>query len=543
MLYYVMESWRYGSEGKGFGLSDEMVSASNALSRTRKEYTSWDLKIPRNYDDAMPNSMELGFMDSGRKLLLDDPTRRFLGSNIGNGKAACSSSHLINGNAFSIEKTPNSRDLSLIDLKLGRLVDYKDANNSKSSKEIQVFSSIVSSMPARKARSTNANARSPCCQVHGCNMDLSSSKDYHKRHKVCEIHSKTAKVIVNGIEQRFCQQCSRFHLLAEFDDGKRSCRKRLAGHNERRRKPQLDHHPEKTGKLLSSFHGNRFPGTSLPARTSFICQDIFPSGVPKINFENKNWCKRVKLEDKEVYNTEPPMPVMNGHLLPKSFLPSYGMDKHFSFFHGIDTEPESICYENNNQYAQDLTGSHSILRTLFRSTSSGHEEFPIFDTTSSVQSLSGVSDSGCALSLLSSQSQNSSARIPMARPMFNQGVHAHYNMGQFGQFQDKLLRVSSQASTSMASNKVSSYGMSSVKDDCLGGVPVSDSSNAVEFEIQADVMFQGSDFINAKDPISREHGHTVNLLQLSSQLQNTENQSHPVHLKQESGAFCYLPIT
>ena len=31
---------------------------------------------------------------------------------------------------------------------------------------------------------------------------------------------------------------SRFHLLAEFDDGKRSCRKCLAGHNERRRKPQ-----------------------------------------------------------------------------------------------------------------------------------------------------------------------------------------------------------------------------------------------------------------------------------------------------------------
>lgn len=32
----------------------------------------------------------------------------------------------------------------------------------------------------------------------------------------------------------------RFHLLKEFDEGKRSCRRRLAGHNERRRKP----HPE-----------------------------------------------------------------------------------------------------------------------------------------------------------------------------------------------------------------------------------------------------------------------------------------------------------
>lgn len=31
---------------------------------------------------------------------------------------------------------------------------------------------------------------------------------------------------------------SRFHLLSEFDEGKRSCRRRLAGHNKRRRKTQ-----------------------------------------------------------------------------------------------------------------------------------------------------------------------------------------------------------------------------------------------------------------------------------------------------------------
>jgi hypothetical protein len=32
---------------------------------------------------------------------------------------------------------------------------------------------------------------------------------------------------------------NRFHFLSEFDDGKRSCRKRLADHHRRRRKPQL----------------------------------------------------------------------------------------------------------------------------------------------------------------------------------------------------------------------------------------------------------------------------------------------------------------
>ena len=32
----------------------------------------------------------------------------------------------------------------------------------------------------------------------------------------------------------------RFHPLSEFDEGKRSCRRRLAGHNKRRRKTQAE---------------------------------------------------------------------------------------------------------------------------------------------------------------------------------------------------------------------------------------------------------------------------------------------------------------
>ncbi|CAH2039391.1 unnamed protein product [Thlaspi arvense] len=76
----------------------------------------------------------------------------------------------------------------------------------------------------------------PRCQAEGCNADLSHAKHYHRRHKVCEYHSKASTVVAAGLSQRFCQQCSRFHLLSEFDNGKRSCRKRLADHNRRRRK-------------------------------------------------------------------------------------------------------------------------------------------------------------------------------------------------------------------------------------------------------------------------------------------------------------------
>ncbi|XP_004494461.1 squamosa promoter-binding-like protein 1 isoform X2 [Cicer arietinum] len=78
------------------------------------------------------------------------------------------------------------------------------------------------------------------CQVEDCRADLNNAKDYHRRHKVCEIHSKACKALVGNTMQRFCQQCSRFHMLQEFDEGKRSCRRRLAGHNKRRRKTNQD---------------------------------------------------------------------------------------------------------------------------------------------------------------------------------------------------------------------------------------------------------------------------------------------------------------
>ncbi|KAH7659420.1 SBP domain-containing protein [Dioscorea alata] len=88
------------------------------------------------------------------------------------------------------------------------------------------------------------------CQAEGCGTDLTHAKHYHRRHKVCEFHSKASIVITAGLSQRFCQQCSRFHVLSEFDQGKRSCRKRLAEHNRRRRKSH---------DLITSTAGEKTP--------------------------------------------------------------------------------------------------------------------------------------------------------------------------------------------------------------------------------------------------------------------------------------------
>ncbi|KAI5647418.1 hypothetical protein M9H77_33423 [Catharanthus roseus] len=97
---------------------------------------------------------------------------------------------------------------------------------------------FVSRLYRRSRVAEPGSLNSPRCQAEGCNADLTNAKHYHRRHKVCEFHSKAATVIAAGLTQRFCQQCSRFHLLSEFDNGKRSCRKRLADHNRRRRKSQ-----------------------------------------------------------------------------------------------------------------------------------------------------------------------------------------------------------------------------------------------------------------------------------------------------------------
>lgn len=59
----------------------------------------------------------------------------------------------------------------------------------------------------------------------------------------------------------------RFHSLEEFDEGKRSCRKRLDGHNRRRRKPQTDLLPRSAGPF--SYHQGWIFLTLLKEATKF----------------------------------------------------------------------------------------------------------------------------------------------------------------------------------------------------------------------------------------------------------------------------------
>ncbi|XP_020193583.2 uncharacterized protein [Aegilops tauschii subsp. strangulata] len=125
----------------------------------------------------------------------------------------------------------------------------------------------------------------PSCPVDGCKADLSNCRDYYLRHKVCQAHSKTPLAVVAGREMRFCQKCSRFHLLAEFDEAKRSCRKQLDGHNRRRRKPRVD--SMDPWSFMTTQQETMFSSFSAP-RPEPSC-----SGIINSEYSNPNYTQQV----------------------------------------------------------------------------------------------------------------------------------------------------------------------------------------------------------------------------------------------------------
>lgn len=101
------------------------------------------------------------------------------------------------------------------------------------------------------------------CRVPGCNTDVAGMKSFNWRYRICETHRLIPSVIIDGVRVRFCQMCAKFHELSEFEGEwhiqkclptllslfnllltsvyflytgrKMSCRKKLDGHNARRR--------------------------------------------------------------------------------------------------------------------------------------------------------------------------------------------------------------------------------------------------------------------------------------------------------------------
>ncbi|KAJ1290324.1 hypothetical protein BS78_02G234800 [Paspalum vaginatum] len=285
---------------------------------------------------------------------------------------------------------PPTRAECSVDLKLGGLGDFGAAKEPAAPTPMP-----AAATPMKRPRSgPGAGAQCPSCAVDGCKADLSKCRDYHRRHKVCEAHSKTPVVVVAGREMRFCQQCSRFHLLGEFDEAKRSCRKRLDGHNRRRRKPQPD--TVNSGSFMTSQQGTRF--SSFPA----------PRPEP-------SWSGVIKSEDSSYY-THHPVLSNRSHFAGSSS--SYSKEgRRFPFLQDGD----QLSFSAGASTLEVSTVCQPLLKTVAPPPESSSSNKIFSD------GLTPVLDSDCALSLLSSPANSSSVdvarmvqpaeHIPMAQPL------------------------------------------------------------------------------------------------------------------------------
>ncbi|KAH6823120.1 hypothetical protein C2S53_011293 [Perilla frutescens var. hirtella] len=274
-----MESLTYNFEERGVPFTEDVELNMDGVVSIRNPVKGWDSKTfsaPINIFEGQ-GLMRPDFPEMTENLVLHTQCSKDSLCDVNCDYSRCvpststiamNSSLEFGTRLSSLAIRTDGEKLVVADLKIEKLESPRGLECDSVSVEDPVLSSQGSPVSAKRARMSSLQSQIPFCIVHGCNKDLSSSKEYHKRHKVCDIHSKTAVVVVNGVRQRFCQQCSRFHMLAEFDDGKRSCRKRLAGHNERRRKPQLDTHFDPT-----------LYGTDL-SRTSLFFSNYLWSNAP-----------------------------------------------------------------------------------------------------------------------------------------------------------------------------------------------------------------------------------------------------------------------
>ncbi|GER46020.1 squamosa promoter-binding protein [Striga asiatica] len=120
---------------------------------------------------------------------------------------------------FSISKTKKSG--GSLNLKLGGQVCPVIEG------ELSDDDALLQGKSSKKPKVVGSQSSRAVCQVEDCKADFEQcKKDYHRRH---------CAFVGNDVQRSF-QQCSRFHVLKEFDEGKRSCPRRLTRHNKRRRK-------------------------------------------------------------------------------------------------------------------------------------------------------------------------------------------------------------------------------------------------------------------------------------------------------------------
>lgn len=135
----------------------------------------------------------------------------------------------------------------------------------------EVFSDSNQSSKASGKRGTSSDKqkrgprprrfRKDRCQADGCTNSLRSLSFYYQRNHICMEHIKAEDFNVAATPSRFCQRCGLSHPLGDFDGAKRSCKKALARHNQRRRGQQ----PQQAKSLSPEPEAPEAPAHPEPA--------------------------------------------------------------------------------------------------------------------------------------------------------------------------------------------------------------------------------------------------------------------------------------
>lgn len=186
------------------------------LKAVGKRTTEWDLN-DWNWDGDMFTAAPLNSVPSDCRSRQLFPVGSEIPSSAGLSNSWSSSSDENNGGNEKGKRELEKRRRDVVVVEDEELNDEAGCLNLKLGGQLYPISETDmvdwDAKSGKKSKVIASTTNRAVCQVDDCRADLTAAKDYHRRHKVCDIHSKAGRALVGNVMQRFCQQCSRSVLL------------------------------------------------------------------------------------------------------------------------------------------------------------------------------------------------------------------------------------------------------------------------------------------------------------------------------------------
>lgn len=125
----------------------------------------------------------------------------------------------------------------------------RDVLSNVSSIEKRGKPPVSSAKPDGKAAApSNEKTETIICQVCAKEVPSNSIRKYIRVRKVCNGCRTSECVVKNGKKMRFCQLCSWFHPVDNFEGKRHSCKNALEKHNQRRRQKTVKSKGQEDGQ-------------------------------------------------------------------------------------------------------------------------------------------------------------------------------------------------------------------------------------------------------------------------------------------------------